>query len=98
MVDKDKSDSGSQRGDYPLGTHSNGQEEDLHLRAAILQSVLDGIFLIGLDDGIIKYTNHRFAGMFGYGEGELLGENVAILNAPVGKKSPENVRDEILNV
>jgi PAS domain S-box-containing protein len=44
---------------------------------------------------MIVYANSRFEGMFGYGQGELIGKHVSILNAP-SERAPEEVAEEIV--
>jgi len=72
-------------------------EEALRLDAIILQNVAEGIYLIGLEDGIIKYANPRFERMFGYDPGEMVGQYVAIVNAPTAK-TPEETKAEIVGL
>jgi PAS domain S-box-containing protein len=57
----------------------------------------EGVYLIKLDDGTIVYTNPAFDDMFGYNPGEMIGKDVAIVNAPIDKK-PEETKDEIMGI
>jgi PAS domain S-box-containing protein len=72
-------------------------EEALQFQAAISENIAEGIYLIGLDDGKIKYANPRFEQMFGYDEGEMIGKDVAIINAPT-EKTPEEAKREIVDI
>ncbi len=72
-------------------------EDALKLDAAILQNVPGGIYLVGLDDGIIKYANPRFERMFGYDPGEMVGKHVAIVNAPTAQ-TPEGTKAAIVGI
>jgi len=64
-------------------------EEKLQLHAAMMDNVAEGIYLIGLDDLLIKWTNEKFARMFGCEPGEMVGKNVDIVNAPMKRTSAE---------
>ena len=44
----------------------------------------EGVFLVRATDLVIAYTNPKFEKMFGYGQGDLIGENISILNASSG--------------
>ncbi len=57
-------------------------EEEIRLHAAMMNNVAEGVYLIGLDDLRIKWTNERFTRMFGYDPGEMVGKQVDIVNAP----------------
>jgi PAS domain S-box-containing protein len=70
-------------------------KETLRLQAEIMNNMAEGVVLIRSRDAIIIYTNQRFEKMFEYGSGELIGKNIAIVNAPTDK-SPEEVAGEIL--
>ncbi|KKL14632.1 hypothetical protein LCGC14_2513710, partial [marine sediment metagenome] len=54
-------------------------------------------YLIKLDDGTIVFTNPTFEEMFGYNPGEMIGKNVASVNAPTDK-TPEETREEIMGI
>ena len=53
----------------------------------------EGVYLVGAKDGIIRYTNPKFEEMFGYGEGEMLGRHVSMVNAPTDKDPEETARE-----
>ena len=72
-------------------------DEELRLNAAMMDNVTEGVYLIGLDDLLIKWTNEKFAGMFGYGPREVVGKHVDIVNAPT-EKTPAETRIAIVDV
>ena len=63
-------------------TERKKAEESLRLNSEILLNVAEGVLLIRASDGTIVFTNPRIETMFGYQNGELIGEKVTILNAP----------------
>lgn len=73
-------------------------EQKLRLQSEIAENMFEGVILIRESDGVITYTNSRFAKMFGYGSGELIGKNIATINAPTSGKSPEGIMWEIETV
>lgn len=74
------------------------KEEDLLLDSEILKNISEGIFLLGINDFVIKYTNPGFEKMFGFDPGELIGKEVSTINAPAPGKTPQEIRDEIAAV
>ena len=72
-------------------------EEEIRLHAAMMDNVAEGIYLVGLDDLIIKWTNEIFERMFGYDPGEMVGKQVDIINAPT-EKTPTETRISIVDV
>jgi len=71
-------------------------EDLLRLDSAMLENMVEGVVLVGGDDGIIIYANRQFASMFGYSPGELAGKHVSILNSPTDK-NPEDTATEIIS-
>ncbi|OPX64126.1 MULTISPECIES: PAS domain S-box protein [unclassified Methanoregula] len=69
-------------------------EIELLLHSEILQNMAEGVALIRASDGRIVFTNTRFSQLFGYPEGELIGQPVSVLNAPDGR-TPEAIAEEI---
>jgi two-component system cell cycle sensor histidine kinase/response regulator CckA len=69
----------------------------LRLQLAMLENVAEGIFLIGLDDNIIKWTNDKFERMFGYDHGEMIGMHVDRVNART-EQTPAETRISIVDV
>jgi PAS domain S-box-containing protein len=72
-------------------------EKMLKLHMAIMETVAEGIFLIGLEDNIIKWTNSKFEKLFGYGPGEMIGMHVDKVNAPT-EKTPAETRFSIVDM
>ena len=73
------------------------KEEELRLQSEIIENMSEGVYLIKLDDGTIVLTNPAFEEMFGYNPGEMIGKNVAIVNAPTDK-TPEETRETIMGI
>lgn len=76
-------------------TERKQAEEELRLHATIMHNVAEGICLIGLDDFLIKWTNEKFARMFGYDLGELIGKCVDIIDATTEERTPIETRTSI---
>jgi len=72
-------------------------EDELRLTSEIFMNMAEGVYLIGMDDGIIKYANSRFENMFGYEPGEMQGKNVSIVNAPTDM-TPEETKRVIMDI
>jgi PAS domain S-box-containing protein len=72
-------------------------EASLVFQSQIVDHIAEGVNLVRVSDGTIVYANPSFYQMFGYQPGELLGENVSILNAS-GEKSPGEVAREIQGI
>jgi PAS domain S-box-containing protein len=70
-------------------------EEVLRLQGEIAANMAEGVQLTRTIDAKIVYTNPRFDEMFGYDQGELIGKNVSILNAP-SDLSPKETAKEII--
>ena len=78
-------------------TERKRAEEALRLHVAMMDNVSEGIYLIGLDDLLIKWTNEKFARMFGYDPEEMVGKQVDIVNAPT-ERPPADTRTSIVDV
>ncbi|MEE9377163.1 MAG: PAS domain S-box protein, partial [Candidatus Lokiarchaeia archaeon] len=78
-------------------TERKKAEEEIRLQSEIIENMSEGVFLIKLDDGTIVFTNPAFDELFGYNPSELIGKNVAIVNAPTDK-TPEETREEIKGI
>jgi len=72
-------------------------EEALKLHTAVIETVAEGIFLVGLEDNIIKWTNRKFEEIFGYSTGEMVGMHVDKVNAP-SETTPTETRISIVDV
>jgi len=84
----------STKSDTPI---ESSVDSALRLHSEIMKNVAEGIYLIRLEDGIIVYTNPRFEKMFGYEPGEMIGKDVAIVNAPTDK-TPEEIKKAIMDI
>ncbi len=88
-----------------IGTLSSGEditerkkkEEEIRLQSEIIENMSEGVYLIKLNDETIVYSNPAFEEMFGYNPGEMIGEDVAIVNAPTDK-TPEETKEEIMGI
>ena len=69
-------------------------EQELSLHSQILLNMAEGVVLIRTEDGSIVFTNTRFNQMFGYAKGELIGQNIAMINA-ADTRTPEEVAASI---
>ena len=72
-------------------------EEESQLQAEIIANMAEGVYLIRESDGIIVFANPKFEEMFGYDIGEMIGQHVAIVNAP-GDKSSIETANEIMAI
>ncbi|KKM06517.1 hypothetical protein LCGC14_1743180, partial [marine sediment metagenome] len=66
-------------------TERKEKEDELRLHSEIMTNISEGVFLIRIVDGIIVYANPALEEMFGYNPGEMIDQNVAIVNAPTDK-------------
>ncbi|MBF0121446.1 MAG: PAS domain S-box protein [Desulfobacterales bacterium] len=73
-------------------------ENMLNLEKHIVQNMAQGVSIVQPNNGTIIYVNSFFEHIFGYNSNELIGKNVAVLNAPNEKNNPEQVADEIMSV
>jgi diguanylate cyclase (GGDEF)-like protein/PAS domain S-box-containing protein len=70
-------------------------EQMLALHSELVEQMAEGMLLVQTGDRKIVLANPAFEQMFGYAPGELVGKDVAILNAPT-EKSPEDVAKSIV--
>ncbi|HDZ17938.1 MAG TPA: PAS domain S-box protein [archaeon] len=78
-------------------TERKEREEDIRLHGEIMTNISEGVHLVRLDDGIIVYSNPALEEMFGYNPGEMIGKDIAIVNAPTDK-TPEKTKDSIMGI
>lgn len=71
-------------------------EQELALQAVITRNMGEGVCLLKTTNQIIVYTNPKFDEMFGYETGELMGQNISILNHATERVSAEDINKEIL--
>ena len=64
-------------------TERKQMEDEIHLQSEIIANMSEGVLLIRVSDGEIVYANPKFETLFGYNPGELNGEHVSIVHAPV---------------
>jgi PAS domain S-box-containing protein len=76
-------------------TERKRAEEAQAFQGEVIRNMADGVVVIRDGDGAIVYTNPRFEEMFGYDQGELIGQHISIVNAH-DEQSPEEVAREIL--
>ena len=69
----------------------------MRLHSEIMANMVEGVYLIRLDDGIIVYANPKLEQMFGYDPNEMIGKHVSIVNASSEKK-PEETAKAIMEV
>jgi len=74
-------------------TEHKRAEEELRLHSEITENIVEGVYLIGFEDVIIKYTNPKFEEIFGYGPGEMHGKHASIVNAPTDKDPTETAKE-----
>lgn len=85
--------SGSKQIERELKKAKEESERKLLLQNKITDSMVEGVYFVGLDDVIIKYTNPRFEKMFGYKPGEMVGKHASIVNAPIDKDPMERAKE-----
>jgi len=76
-------------------THEKELKSNTNFYTKVIKNMAEGVYVIGLKDGIIKYANLKFEQMFGYYPGELIGKDVSIINAST-KKDPKKIASEII--
>lgn len=76
-------------------TEGKKAEASRALQGAIIENMSEGVQLTRCADNIIVYANPIFEKMFGYRAGEMIGQDVSILNAPTSKAPEETARDII---
>ncbi len=64
-------------------------EELLKLHRAMVENMSEGMQVIRTVDGVIVYANPRFAEMFEYGPGELVGQHASVVYAPEDRSARE---------
>ena len=74
-------------------TDRKKMDQNIRLDSLMLNSIIDGILLYKVSDETIVYTNPQFEALFGYDSGELIGQNVSILNASTEKDTSERAKE-----
>ena len=70
-------------------------EEKYRFQGEISQNMSEGVLVTRAANHAIVFTNTRFDEMFGYGQDELLGKHVSVLNAS-SVQTPQEVAGEII--
>ncbi|TAN48505.1 MAG: PAS domain S-box protein [Methylococcaceae bacterium] len=70
-------------------TERKRMERELRLQSEITANAAEGVCLVKAADGSIVYVNRCFNEMFGYAGDELLGKNIAMINAPTDQTPQE---------
>jgi len=78
-------------------TERKKREGEIRLQMEIIENMSEGVTLIKFNDGTIVFNNPAFEKMFGYNPGEMIGKDVAILNAPTDK-TPEETKNTIMRI
>lgn len=78
-------------------TERKRTEDEARLNSEIFKHVSEGIYIVGMEDGLIKHANSKFEQMFGYRQGEIIGKDVSIVNAPT-EKSPQETKMDIMDI
>lgn len=78
-------------------TQLKKSEEEMRLHYEVIKNMSEGVYLIGLNDGIIKYANPKFEKLFGFKPGEMVGKHVSIVNAPTDL-DPKQTAKKIMDV
>jgi PAS domain S-box-containing protein len=73
-------------------TERKEMEEEFRLQSQIILNMNEGVYLIRISDGIIVYANPEFEKMFGYEQGEMIGQHFSIVNVPTDRDPKETVR------
>lgn len=76
-------------------TERKRTEQMLELQAVITRNMAEGICLISATDGVFVYTNPKFEQMFGYEAGELIGQDMAIINYGNNHTNPVTVYESL---
>ena len=79
-------------------TERRRAEEELRFQSEIMTNMAEAVYLVRMADGIIVYANQIFEKMFGYGQGEMIGKHVSIVNAPAEKHPEETAKNIIAAV
>ena len=79
-------------GSFKDVTERKQAENELFYYTEVVNNMAEGVYLVGAEDGIIRYANPKFEKMFGYNPGEMIGKHVSIANAPTDKDPRETSR------
>ncbi|AFZ08672.1 multi-sensor hybrid histidine kinase [Oscillatoria nigro-viridis PCC 7112] len=71
-------------------------QKTLELQSVIMNNMGGGVCLIKASDLTIVYTNPKFDAMFGYAEGELAGQSVAVINYVDTEVTPDETVEDVV--
>jgi PAS domain S-box-containing protein len=74
-------------------TEIKRSEHKLRVRGDIIESLAEGVSVTRLDDMTLIFTNRKFAEMFGYAPGDLVGKHVSILNAGTREEAQKSAEE-----
>jgi PAS domain S-box-containing protein len=77
-------------------TERKQTDKELRLHGEIMKNITEGVILIRQKDEIIVFNNPKFEEIFGYGQGEMIGKHISIINAPAGR-TPDEIKQEIID-
>jgi len=81
--------------DLAWGVVEHKRYIDMHrYQSEITKNMSEGVILTRVENGLIVYSNPKFDQMFGYDSGELVGKDIATINAP-NERTPEETRNNI---
>ena len=70
-------------------------ENLLRLQGEILAQMDEGVNLVRISDGSIVYTNPKYDKLLGYAAGELIGQHISVVHAPIAG-TPRKVVEDII--
>ncbi|WRH65173.1 MAG: PAS domain S-box protein [Planktothrix sp. GU0601_MAG3] len=70
-------------------------QKTLELQSIIMNNMAGGVCLVKASDLMIVYTNPKFDAMFGYAEGELVGQPVGVINYVDTRVTPDATVEDI---
>lgn len=79
-------------------TDRKNAEEENRLLGELVKNMADGVSLINTKDATLLYVNPIFEKLFGYNEGELVGQHVSILNAGTEEDAAKTANDIIASL
>lgn len=77
-------------------TDRKESQKELELQSIIMNNMAGGVCLIKASDLTIVYTNPKFDTMFGYTEGELVGQPVGVINYIDTQLTPDETVEDVV--
>ena len=78
-------------------TENKRAEASQSLLAEITSKAAEGVSLVSAADRRFIYTNSHFSKIFGYNDGELIGQPMSVINASEGGVNPEETARRIIS-